>query len=148
LLKAVVQRCRAARVEIDGMAVGSIAAGLTVFVGVCRGDDEAAAARLAKLVARLRILDDGAGRFGLSLAAVGGSALVVPNFTLCANTLRGARPGFSHAAPPAEAQALYESFVTLLGATGVVVETGSFGAAMTVHVENDGPVTIILDTCK
>ena len=144
-MRAVVQRVREARVTVDGGTVGEIGAGLCVLVGVAEGDDEAAAERLAGKVARLRIFENEAGKFDSSVLDTGGSALVVSQFTLIADTAKGNRPSFSHAAPPAEAEPLVELFAAALRGLGVPVETGVFGARMTVELANDGPVTILLD---
>jgi len=144
-VRAVVQRVREARVTVDGGAVGEIGAGLCVLVGVAEGDGEAAAERLAGKVARLRIFENEAGKFDRSLLDTGGAALVVSQFTLIADTAKGNRPSFSHAAPPAEAEPLVELFAAALGDLGVPVETGVFGARMTVELANEGPVTILLD---
>jgi len=145
-LRAVVQRVARARVLIDGEARSEIEAGLCVFLGVARGDDAASAERLAGRVARLRIFENEEGRFDRSLLDVGGAALVVSQFTLLADTAKGNRPSFTDAAPPEEAEPLYERFCEVLRALGIEVKTGVFGARMEVELVNDGPVTIILDT--
>lgn len=145
-MKAVIQRCRAARVEVEGEIVGAIQSGLTVFVAAMDGDEAANAAKLAQKVAALRIFNDADGKFSLSLKDIGGEALVVSNFTLAGETKKGNRPSFSHAARPETAQGLVDVFATLLRAQDIRVATGRFGADMTVFVENDGPVTILLDT--
>jgi D-tyrosyl-tRNA(Tyr) deacylase len=124
---------------------GSIGAGLCVLVGVARGDDESAAARLAGKVARLRIFENDDGKFDRSLLDVGGAALVVSQFTLIADTARGNRPSFGAAAPLAEAEPLYEAVCAELRLLGVEVATGRFGARMAVELVNDGPVTIVVD---
>lgn len=144
-MKAVVQRCLSARVEVENQVVGSIGQGLTVFVGVAQGDGLEAAVKLAAKIAALRIFCDAEGRFNLSLKDVCGSALVISNFTLCGDARKGNRPSFTAAAPPAEANQLYESFAKLLSEQGVPVARGVFGADMRVYVENDGPVTLILE---
>ena len=145
-MRAVVQRVARARVLIDGEARSEIEAGLCVFLGVARGDDAASAERLAGRVARLRIFENEEGRFDRSLLDVGGAALVVSQFTLLADTAKGNRPSFTDAAPPEEAEPLYERFCEVLRALGIEVKTGVFGARMEVELVNDGPVTIILDT--
>jgi D-tyrosyl-tRNA(Tyr) deacylase len=145
-LRAVVQRVARARVLIDGEARSEIEAGLCVLLGVARGDDAASAERLAGRVARLRIFENEEGRFDRSLLDVGGAALVVSQFTLLADTAKGNRPSFTDAAPPEEAEPLYERFCEVLRALGIEVKTGVFGARMEVELVNDGPVTIILDT--
>jgi len=146
-MRVVVQRVSEARVRVDAAVVGEIRAGLCVLVGVARGDSEAEAAALAGKVARLRIFPDDAGRFDRSLLELDGSALVVSQFTLLADSKRqkGTRPDFSQAARPEVAEPLYERFCDELRALGVPVETGVFGAKMQVEIVNDGPVTIILD---
>ncbi len=145
-MRAVVQRVARARVLIDGEARSEIEAGLCVLLGVARGDDAASAERLAGRVARLRIFENEEGRFDRSLLDVGGAALVVSQFTLLADTAKGNRPSFTDAAPPEEAEPLYERFCEALRALGIAVKTGVFGARMEVELVNDGPVTIILDT--
>ena len=117
-----------------------------MLLGVARGDSAAAASRLAEKVARLRVFEEEEGRFDRSLIDVGGEALVVSQFTLIANTAKGNRPSFSDAAPPEEAEPLYEASCDALRELGVPVETGVFGARMAVELENDGPVTIVLET--
>jgi D-tyrosyl-tRNA(Tyr) deacylase len=144
-MRAVCQRVSEARVTADGALVGEIGAGLVVLLGVARGDDDAAAERLAGKVARLRIFEDSAGKFDRSLLDVGGSALVVSQFTLIADTHRGNRPSFALAAPADQAEPLYERFCAALAAEGAAVARGVFGARMAVSLVNDGPVTLILD---
>ena len=124
---------------------GEIGQGLLVLLGIGRGDGEKGAERLAGKVARLRVFEDDAGRFDRSLLDIGGAALVVSQFTLLADTAKGNRPSFTAAAPPEEAEPLYESFCTALRELGVPVETGVFGARMEVELVNDGPVTIVLN---
>ena len=126
-------------------AVGEIGAGLCVLLGVARGDETEHAERLARKVARLRIFENDEGRFDRSLLDTGGAALVVSQFTLIADTAKGNRPSFSEAAPPEEAEPLYEAFCASLRELGVPVETGVFGARMAVELVNDGPVTIVLE---
>jgi D-tyrosyl-tRNA(Tyr) deacylase len=144
-MRAVCQRVTEARVRVEGRTVAEIAVGLCILVGVARGDSAQAADRLAAKVARLRIFADEEGRFDRSLLDVGGSALVVSQFTLVADTAKGNRPSFSAAAPPEEAEPLYERFCNELAALGVVVARGVFGAKMAVELVNDGPVTIVLE---
>jgi len=146
-LRAVVQRVASARVVVDGDVVGEIGAGLCVLLGVARGDSAEEADRLAGKIARLRIFENDEGRFDRSLLDVHGSALVVSQFTLIADTKRqkGTRPDFSGAAPAAEAEPLYEAFCEALGGLGVDVATGRFGARMALELVNDSPVTIVLD---
>src|SRR4051812_894601 len=141
-MRAVVQRVARARVTPGG----SIGRGLCVLLGVARGDGEEQAARLAGKVARLRIFSDADGRFDRSVEDVAGAVLVVSQFTLIANTTKGNRPSFSEAAPPDQAEALYELFCSELRSLGVRVETGVFGTRMDVELVNDGPVTLVLDS--
>jgi D-tyrosyl-tRNA(Tyr) deacylase len=133
-------------VLVGGEVRSEIGAGLCVLVGVARGDDAAAAERLAGRVARLRIFENEEGRFDRSVVDVGGAALVVSQFTLLADTAKGNRPSFTDAAQPDEAEPLYERFCEALRALGPRVETGVFGARMQVELVNDGPVTIVLAT--
>jgi D-aminoacyl-tRNA deacylase len=132
-------------VRVDGRAMGEIGAGLCVLLGVARGDTAETAGRLAAKLARLRIFADEEGRFDRSVLDLGGSALVVSQFTLLADTARGNRPSFAGAAPPEEAEPLYERFCAALRELGVPVETGVFGARMAVELVNDGPVTLTLE---
>jgi D-tyrosyl-tRNA(Tyr) deacylase len=140
-VRAVVQRVARARATPGG----EIGEGLCVLLGIADSDDDAVAERLAGKVARLRIFEDGDGRFDRSLHDTGGAALVVSQFTLIADTRKGNRPSFSGAARPERAEALYERFTAELRALGVPVTTGVFGARMAVELVNDGPVTIVLD---
>ena len=143
-MRAVVQRVSGARVLVGGQARAEIGAGLCVLLGIAREDDTAAAERLAGRIARLRIFENDEGRFDRSLLDVGGAALVVSQFTLLADTAKGNRPSFIGAAPPEEAEPLYERFCEALRALGIEVATGVFGARMAVELVNDGPVTIVL----
>ena len=143
-MRAVCQRVAHARARVDGAVAAEIGAGLCVLIGVARGDGEAEAARLAGKIARLRIFPDEDGRFDRSLLDTGGAALVVSQFTLLADTAKGNRPGFAEAAPPEQAEPLYERFCAELRALGAPVETGVFGARMQLELVNDGPVTIVL----
>jgi D-aminoacyl-tRNA deacylase len=144
-LRAVVQRVSRARVLVGGEPRSEIGAGLCILLGVARGDDGATAERLAGRVARLRIFENEEGRFDRSLLDVGGAALVVSQFTLLADTAKGNRPSFTDAAPPKEAEPLYERFCEALRTLEVEVATGVFGARMEVELVNNGPVTILLD---
>jgi D-tyrosyl-tRNA(Tyr) deacylase len=145
-VRALLQRVERAEVRVGGEVVGRIGPGLLVLLGVGRDDDEATAEALARRIADLRIFEDDAGRTNRSLLEVGGAALVVSQFTLCADTSRGRRPGFTNAGPPALAEALYERFAGELAELGVAVERGRFGAHMAVELVNDGPFTIWLDS--
>jgi len=147
-MRAVIQRVRHARVSVDKRIVGEIGPGVLVLLGVGKGDSSEAASYLAEKTANLRIFNDGEGKMNVSLLESGGSALVVSQFTLYGDVRRGRRPGFDRAAPPAEANRLYEEYVASLKALGVPVETGVFQAHMVVELENDGPVTILLDSEK
>jgi D-tyrosyl-tRNA(Tyr) deacylase len=144
-LRAVCQRVSEARVHVDGSVVGEIGPGMCVLLGIAREDGEDAVVRLAGKIARLRVFADEAGKFDRSLLDVGGGALVVSQFTLLADTAKGNRPSFTAAAPPQEAEPLYERFCGELSALGVPVARGLFGARMAVELVNDGPVTIVLD---
>jgi D-aminoacyl-tRNA deacylase len=143
-MRAVVQRVAWARVLVEDRPVAEIGPGLCVLLGVARGDGLAEAERLAGRVARLRVFEDERGRFDRSLLDVGGAALVVSQFTLIADTAKGNRPSFGEAAPPEEAEPIYERFRDALAALGVPVSTGRFGTRMKVELANDGPVTIVL----
>jgi D-tyrosyl-tRNA(Tyr) deacylase len=143
-MRAVLQRVSRASVRVDGSLEGEIGAGLLVLLGVAAGDGEADADRLAAKVANLRVFENDEGRFDRSLLDTGGSALVVSQFTLIADTHKGNRPSFAAAAAPQEAEPLVESFCAALRELGVPVETGVFGARMEVELVNDGPVTITL----
>lgn len=147
-MRAVLQRVRSARVEVNGAVVGEIGAGLLVLLGVARGDQAAQAMALAKKTAELRIFEDAEGKMNLSLQQVGGAVLAVSQFTLLADCRKGRRPGFADAAPPELADTLYQRYVTALRASGLTVATGIFQAQMQVHLVNDGPVTLLLDTEK
>ena len=140
-MRAVVQRVAWAKATPGGR----IGHGLCILLGVAAGDDRAAAERLARKTADLRIFPDDGGRFDRSLLDVAGAALVVSQSTLLADTRKGNRPSFAKAAPPAEAEPLYEAYCASLRALGAPVETGTFGASMLVELANDGPVTIVLE---
>ena len=145
-MRALLQRTSGASVTVDGETVGSIGSGLVVLLGVGPADDEATADALARRITELRIFRDGEGRTNSSLIEVGGGVLLISQFTLFADTRRGRRPGFTGAAPPEQAERLYERVATALRALGVDVATGRFGAEMAVQLTNDGPLTIWLDT--
>ncbi len=143
-MRAVVTRVKNARVEVGGAVSGQIGQGLLVLLGVGPEDTQAHADKMADKVCGLRIFEDENGKMNLNLAAVGGSLLVVSQFTLYADT-SSRRPGFSHAAPPALAIPLYEHFMDACRQRGFSVEHGEFGADMQVFSQNDGPVTILLE---
>jgi D-tyrosyl-tRNA(Tyr) deacylase len=145
-MRAVVQRVSRADVRVAGDVRGRCGRGLLVLLGVAYGDAEEQATMLAGKVARLRVFEDDEGRFDRSLLDIGGSALVVSQFTLIADTSKGNRPSFTSAAPPEVAEPLYLRFCAALRAEGVPVETGVFGARMELSLVNDGPVTIVLET--
>ncbi|MFK7745551.1 MAG: D-aminoacyl-tRNA deacylase [Roseobacter sp.] len=145
-MRALLQRVAAASVTVDGAVVGEINAGLLIFVCAMPGDTAEVSAKLAAKISKLRLFKDDVGKMNLSLAQTGGAALVVSQFTLAADTSRGNRPGFSGAAPPAEAEKLYLQFASDLRALDIPVQMGRFGADMSVALTNDGPVTVWLDT--
>ena len=145
-MRAVLQRVTHASVVIDSETVGSIGPGLLVLVGVAQGDGQEEAQRLAAKTVDLRIFADEESQFSRSLLESGGAALVVSQFTLLADVRKGRRPSFTGAAPPEEASQLVDSFAEALRERGVSVATGRFGAHMRMELENDGPVTIVLDT--
>ena len=145
-MRALLQRTSGASVVVDGEVIGSIGSGLVVFVGVGPADDEATADGLARRITELRIFRDAEGRTNSSLIDVGGAVLLVSQFTLFADTRRGRRPGFTGAAPPEQAERLYERVAAALRELGIDVATGRFGAEMAVDITNDGPFTIWLDT--
>lgn len=145
-MRAVVQRVRQAAVRVGDETVGAIGHGLVVLLGVATGDGPAQAEALAHKAAYLRIFDDEQGRLNRSVLDVGGSVLVVSQFTLYGDTSRGRRPSFVHAAPPEAAEPLCDRFADVLRSLGLAVATGRFRAVMLVEIHNDGPVTILLDT--
>ena len=147
-MRAVLQRVTRASVAVDGEMVGSIGPGLLVLLGVAQGDGPEEARRLAGKTAELRIFANEESRFDRSLLETGGQALVVSQFTLLADARKGRRPSFTDAAAPEEAERLVDAFVAALRELGVGVQTGRFGAHMAVSLENDGPVTIVLDTSE
>jgi D-tyrosyl-tRNA(Tyr) deacylase len=142
---AVLQRVSRSSVTVGGETVGSIGRGLSVLLGVLKGDDETEARKLAEKILRLRIFADESKKMNRSLADIGGEMLVVSQFTLAADLKSGRRPSFDAAAPAEEAQALYDFFIREAGRS-VRVESGRFGADMRVTIENDGPVTIVVDS--
>ena len=145
-MRALLQRVSRADVRIDGESVASIGPGLLILLGVGPADDEWVASGLAAKVAGLRIFADAEGLTNLSLSEVGGSALVVSQFTLYADTRRGRRPSFIAAAGPIIGERMYEVFCEILASTGIPVAQGRFGADMAVELVNDGPFTIWLDS--
>lgn len=145
-MRALLQRVSQASVTVGGVSIGSIGPGLLILICAMPGDTPETSARLAAKISKLRLFKDDAGKMNLSLAQTEGAALVVSQFTLAADTARGNRPGFSGAAGPEEAKALYVQLANDLRALGISVETGEFGADMDVALVNDGPVTIWLDT--
>jgi len=144
-MKIVYQRVRRGAVTVAGEKLAAIGHGVVLLVGVAEGDGLEQVNWLAKKCAELRVFDDEDGKMNLSLLDVGGEALVVSQFTLLANTKKGRRPSFVHAAPPEIAEPLVESFARRLKELGVPVQMGHFGAHMLVDIENDGPVTILLE---
>ncbi len=144
-MKAIVQRVRNGSVSIKGEVVGRTTQGLVILLGVTHGDTQAEAEWLAAKCANLRIFNDDDGKFNLSVLDVGGGALVVSQFTLYGDCRKGRRPSFVEAAPPEVSEPLYEYFVEALKKQGLPVETGEFGATMLVNIENDGPVTMIVE---
>ena len=145
-MRAVLQRVRSASVTVDGDTISSIAQGLVVLLGVAKSDSEADVVYLADKIPHLRIFPDEAGRMNRSIVETKGALLIVSQFTLLGDTHRGRRPGFDAAAPPETARQLYESVTQAIREQGVPVQTGKFGANMVVTLENDGPVTFILDS--
>ena len=145
-MKAVVQRVTQASVEIGGRIHSAIGKGIVILLGVAAGDSEKDADFLANKIGGLRIFEDAAGKMNLSAAEVGGAALVVSQFTLCGDCRKGRRPSFDKAAPPDEADRLYQHFVSKLREHDISVKTGVFQAEMLVHIDNDGPVTLIIES--
>ena len=145
-MKALLQRVTGASVSVAGEVVGRIERGMVGFVGVAMGDTEKDAQYLVQKMANLRIFADEAGKFNLSALDIEGELLLVSQFTLMADTRKGRRPSFVDAAPPEQAEKLFEQFVEAARATGLRVETGRFQQYMQVEIHNDGPVTIILDS--
>ena len=144
-MRAVVQRVRRGRVSVAGDTVAEIESGLVILLGVGPQDGEAQAQYLVEKIANLRIFEDAEGKLNLSLLDVGGQAIVVSQFTLYADTRKGRRPSFTDAAPPEIAAPLVDRFAALLNAAGAPTTPGRFGAFMLVEIENDGPVTILLE---
>ncbi|MEO9650751.1 MAG: D-aminoacyl-tRNA deacylase [Roseobacter sp.] len=145
-MKALLQRVTRASVSVQQDEIAKIGPGLLIFICAMPNDTAEVADKMAAKIAKMRLFKDDEGKMNLSLAQTGNSALVVSQFTLAADTSRGNRPGFSGAAKPAEAETLYLQFVDSLRHLDIPVETGRFGADMAVNLNNDGPVTIWLDT--
>ena len=145
-MKALVQRVSQASVTVDGEVVGKIGSGLVVLIGVAAEDTEKDVSYLVDRVAQLRIFSDDAGKFNISALETGGEMLLISQFTLLADTRKGRRPSFTEAAPPQQAESLFNLFVERMRSTGLKVETGRFQAHMLVEIHNDGPVTIMLDS--
>lgn len=146
-MRAVIQRVKNSSVSVDGEIKGSIGKGYNVLLGVMDGDTDAQAELLASKIAKLRVFEDENGKMNKSVLDIGGEILVISQFTLCADIKKGNRPSFTDSAPPAEADRLYRRFCDFLRSNGVAkVETGVFAADMLVEINNDGPVTIMMDT--
>ena len=145
-MRTVIQRVKSARVSVDGRVSGKIERGLLVLLGVGKGDGEKDLSFLTSKIPELRIFEDASGKFNLSLKEIGGEVLVVSQFTLYGDCRRGRRPSFTEAEEPTAAKRLYEQFVSKLKEQGLSVETGEFQARMEVHLVNDGPVTLLLDS--
>ncbi len=147
-MRAVIQRVSRAQVRVDAKVAGAVGRGLLVLLGVGKGDESADAGYLAEKTATLRIFEDDEGRMNRSVSDIGGGVLVVSQFTLFGDCRKGRRPSFDQAAPPADAARLYNEYAQLLRDRGLNVETGVFQAMMQVELNNDGPVTILLDSKK
>jgi D-aminoacyl-tRNA deacylase len=143
---ALLQRVSSAHVDVDGRTVGAIGPGLLVLVCAVPPDTETDAERLVDRLLALRVFADAQGKMNLDLKAIGGGLLLVPQFTLAADTRKGTRPGFSHAAPPEQGRRLFEHVLAVAGQGHAPVAAGVFGAHMQVSLTNDGPVTLWLDT--
>ncbi|MGH7801793.1 MAG: D-aminoacyl-tRNA deacylase [Thermodesulfobacteriota bacterium] len=147
-MRAVIQRVKEARVEVDGEVVGKIGQGLLVLLGVGKDDTEDDVRYLAGKVSGLRIFEDETGKMNLCITDVKGGVLAISQFTLYGDCRKGRRPSFDEAAPPEVAERLYNLFIEEIRKSGIKVETGNFGALMDVHLINSGPVTILLDSKK
>jgi len=145
-VKALLQRVTGASVSVEGEVVGSIGRGLVVLVGVAGGDSDKDIQYLARKIVNLRIFADKEEKFNLSALDIGAELLLVSQFTLLADTRKGRRPGFTDAAPPPQAEALFQQFVDAVKASGLKVATGRFQQYMQLEIHNDGPVTIMLDS--
>ena len=144
-MRVLLQRVEQASVAVEGREVAAVGRGFLALVGVTHDDTHEHAARLAAKLVKLRVFDDERGLMNRSIVEAGGAVLAVSQFTLYADTRKGNRPSFTDAAPPAQGEVLYEAFVAAVGAAGVPVATGVFGAHMRVTLVNDGPVTILLE---
>lgn len=146
-MRVVVQRVNKSSVSVGGEITGAVEKGYNVLLGVMQGDSKAQAEILAAKIAKLRVFEDEDGKMNRSITDIGGGILVISQFTLCADIKKGNRPSFTDSAPPQEANELYEYFCECLKANGIsLVEKGVFAAEMIVSIENDGPVTIVMDT--
>lgn len=146
-MRAVVQRVKRTSVTVGGELKGSAGQGFNVLIGVMQGDTDAEAQLLAAKISKLRVFEDENGKMNKSVLDIGGEILVISQFTLCADIKKGNRPSFTDSAPPEEADRLYRAFCEHLREAGVKkVETGVFAADMLVSIDNDGPVTIVMDT--
>jgi D-tyrosyl-tRNA(Tyr) deacylase len=145
-MRAVIQRVKSAEVWVDNRKAGSIERGFLILLGVGKGDSESDISFLTSKIPELRIFEDDSGKFNLSLKEIGGGMLVVSQFTLYADYRRGRRPSFTEAEEPGIAKRLYEQFISKLREQGMAVQTGEFQAKMEVHLINDGPVTLLLDS--
>lgn len=147
-MKAVVQRVTCASVEVEGTTVGKIDAGMLVLLGVAKGDGDSDVRHIVDTLRTMRIFSDEQGKMNRSLVDVNGAILLVSQFTLLGDTAKGRRPSFDDAAPPERARVLYEQVAAALKAQGTPVQTGVFAAHMKVELVNDGPVTMLLDSCR
>ena len=145
-MRAVVQRVKSAEVYVEGRLCGKIGKGLLVFIGIGKGDQEEDLSYMISKLPGLRIFEDAHEKFNLSLGEIGGEMLIVSQFTLYGDCRRGRRPSFTEAEEPATARSIYEEFVSRLQGQGIPVQTGEFQAKMDVHLINDGPVTLLLDS--
>lgn len=147
-MRAVIQRVKSAEVRVAGRVTGKIGKGLLVFIGVARGDEESDLNFLTSKIPSLRIFEDESEKFNLSLKEIGGEILVVSQFTLYGDCRKGRRPSFTEAEEPTIAKRFYDRFIMELRGQGIPIQTGEFQAKMEVHLVNDGPVTLLLDSKK
>jgi len=145
-MRAVIQRVKSAEVDVEGRLTGKIGRGLLVFIGVGKRDGQPDLSYMASKIPDLRIFEDSSGKFNLSLRDIKGEILIVSQFTLYGDCRKGRRPSFTDAEDPQVAKTLYEEFVSAIKAVGIPVQTGEFQAKMEVHLINDGPVTLLLDS--